>query len=113
MGVMKYIPRRGDIVWINFDPTLGHEQKGRRPALVISSEKYNKLRGCAILCPITSKIKGYIFEVVLDGKGIKGSVLTDQLRTMDFNERNVQFIEKAPQEIQDTVGDRIKALLFD
>ncbi len=113
MANMKYIPARGDIVWIDFDPTLGYEQNGRRPAIVISSEKYNKISGRAIFCPITSKVKGYIFEVPFEGKSIKGSILTDQLRTMDFSKRNIVFIEKISKEIFNTVEDRIKALLFD
>lgn len=109
---MKYIPSRGDIVWIDFDPTLGHEQNGRRPALVISPDRYNKLSGRAICCPITSKNKNYVFEVPFVGKNIKGSVLTDQTRTMDFNERNIVFIEKISREVYSTVEDRMKALLF-
>jgi mRNA interferase MazF len=110
---MKYVPSRGDIVWIDFDPTLGHEQKGRRPAIVISPLKYNKISGRGIFCPVTSKEKGYIFEVAFKGKNIKGAVLADQLRTMDFNQRNIVFIERATKEILNTVEDRIKVLLFE
>ncbi len=99
MVSMKYVPSRGDIVWIDFDPTVGHEQRGRRPALVISPEKYNKISGRGIFCPITSKTKGYIFEVSFEGKNIKGSVLADQIRTMDFSKRNIVFVEKASKEV--------------
>jgi mRNA interferase MazF len=113
MVSMKYIPSRGDIVWIDFDPTLGYEQNGRRPAIVISSEKYNKLSGRALFCPLTSKTKGYVFEVSFVGKNIKGSVLTDQLRTMDFSKRNIVFIEKASKEVFGMVESRLEALLFD
>lgn len=109
----KYVPSRGDVVWIDFDPTLGHEQSGRRPAVVISPEKYNKMSGQAIFCPITSKTKGYVFEVPFTGKKIKGAVLTDQLRTMDFNERNIVFIEKVAKEVYGTVEERIRVLLLE
>lgn len=109
---MKYVPSRGDIVWIDFDPTKGYEQSGRRPALIISPEKYNKISGRAIFCPMTSKIKGYVFEVPFEGKNIKGSILTDQIRTMDFGERNIVFVEKISKEVYSTVEDRMKELLF-
>lgn len=112
MVSMKYIPAKGDIVWIDFDPTKGHEQNGRRPAVVISSEKYNKISGRAICCPVTSKIKNYVFEVPFEGKKINGAILTDQIRTMDFSERNVIFVEKVSKNIFKDVEDRIKALLF-
>lgn len=113
MVSMKYVPSRGDIVWIDFNPTLGYEQNGRRPAIVLSSEKYNKLSGRALFCPITSKVKGYVFEVSFVGKNIKGSILTDQVRTMDFGKRNIVFVEKSSKEVFQAVEDRIKALLFD
>ena len=109
---MKYIPAKGDVAWIDFDPTKGHEQNGRRPALFISSEKYNRISGRAICCPITSKIKNYVFEVPFEGEIIKGAILTDQIRTMDFNERNIDFIEKISHEVFATVEDRMKELLF-
>jgi mRNA interferase MazF len=110
---MKYVPAKGDVVWIDFDPTKGHEQKGRRPAVVISPEKYNKITGRAICCPVTSKIKNYVFEVTFEGKKINGAILTDQIRTMDFSERNVVFVERMPRNIFVVVEDRIKALLFE
>ncbi|MBP6881601.1 MAG: type II toxin-antitoxin system PemK/MazF family toxin [Candidatus Pacebacteria bacterium] len=110
---MKYIPAKGDVVWIDFDPTKGHEQKGRRPAVVISPDKYNKITSRAICCPVTSKIKNYVFEVPFEGKKIKGAILTDQIRTMDFSERNVVFVERVPRNIFVVVEDRIKALLFE
>jgi mRNA interferase MazF len=110
---MNYIPSRGDIVWIDFDPAIGHEQNGRRPALVISPEKYNKISGRGIFCPVTSKIKGYIFEVPFEGKNIKGAILADQVRTMDFSKRNMVFIEKAPREVFVEVKENIETLLFD
>ncbi len=112
MVSMKYVPSRGDIVWIDFDPTKGHEQSGRRPVLIISPEKYNRISGQAICCPVTSKIKNYVFEVPFEGKDIRGSILTDQLRTMDFNEQNIAFVERLSEEVYSDVEDRIKAFLF-
>lgn len=108
-----YIPARGDIVWIDFDPTKGHEQKGRRPAIVISSEKYNAISGRALVCPITSKSKGYAFEVVYKGQHIQGAILADQVRTLDFRERNVIFIEQVSPGVVAMVGERIAAIVFD
>ena len=81
----RYVPTRGDVVWINFDPQAGHEQKGRRPALIISHRDYNAQSGLALCCPITSRIKGYPFETpVTPGYGIHGVVLCDQVRNVDW-----------------------------
>lgn len=90
-----YIPDRGDLVWMNFSPQLGHEQAGDRPALVLSPNKYSKISGLALVCPITSKQKGYIFELPVHSGRIRGSVLVDQIRSVDFIERDLRFIEKA------------------
>ncbi|HTG17989.1 MAG TPA: endoribonuclease MazF, partial [Blastocatellia bacterium] len=83
-----YSPDRGDIVWIDFSPQAGHEQAGRRPALVVSPGAYNKKVGLAILCPITSQVKGYPFEVALpDDLPIQGVVLSDQAKSLDWRAR--------------------------
>lgn len=87
----EYIPSRGDIVFLDFQPTRGHEQSGRRPAIILSPHIYNQKAGLALVCPITSKIKGYPFEVAIDQKGMCGSVLTDQIRSIDFRERNAEL----------------------
>lgn len=93
----KLIPDRGDIVWLDFDPTLGHEQSGRRPGIVLSSYKYNHKVGLAIVCPITSQAKGYPFEVPIPpGFKIKGVILADQLRCIDLQERNIELVFKIP-----------------
>ncbi|HNX75262.1 MAG TPA: type II toxin-antitoxin system PemK/MazF family toxin [Candidatus Rifleibacterium sp.] len=100
----KTIPDRGDVVWIDFDPSLGHEQAGRRPGLLLSSQKYHQKTGLAIVCPITSKAKGYPFEVpVPDGFKIKGVILSDQLKCIDLAERNVDLIFKIPATVVETV----------
>ena len=78
---------RGDIVWIDFSPTKGHEQRGLRPAVVISPELYNSLSGLILACPMTSKHKNYSFEVVIDGPKGKSFVLADQIRSFDIKER--------------------------
>ncbi len=111
MGKLKYTPCRGDIVWIDFDPTEGHEQGGRRPAIIISPEKYNTMSGQVLVCPITSKIKKYIFEVLYHGNEIKGVVLADQIRTMDFSKRNIIFIEKSSITVVDEVEAKLLTLI--
>ncbi len=81
---MKAIPDRGDVIMLSFDPTLGHEQAGFRPAVVLSPDIYNKASGLCLVCPITTKIKGYPFEVNLDGAKTAGVALADQIRFIDW-----------------------------
>ncbi|MFA6257932.1 MAG: type II toxin-antitoxin system PemK/MazF family toxin [Candidatus Paceibacterota bacterium] len=81
------IPERGNIVWIDFSPTKGHEQSGLRPAVVISSNEYNSFSGLVLVCPMTSKHKGYFFEVLIKGPKEKSFVLADQIRSFDIKER--------------------------
>src|SRR4030067_1632422 len=89
---MAYIPDSGDIVWIMFNPQAGHEQAGHRPALVLSPKAYNGKVGLALLCPITSQVKGYPFEVLIpEGLEIKGAVLSDQVKSLDWKERKAEF----------------------
>jgi mRNA interferase MazF len=94
--VSSYTPKRGDIVWLNFSPQVGHEQAGMRPALVLSPERYNKKSGLMIACPITSKVKDYPFEVPISANKIKGSILADQMRNIDWNARKASYIETVP-----------------
>jgi len=92
--VKRYIPDRGDIVWIDFDPQKGREQAKRRPAVILSSRLYNEKSGLLIACPITSKVKGYPFEIkVTDGK-IVGAILTNQVRAFDWHIRRAIFIQR-------------------
>ena len=94
---MAYIPNRGDIVWITFNPQAGHEQAGRRPALVLSPAAYNGKVGLAILCPITSQIKDYPFEVLIpEGLKIGGAILSDQIKSLDWKVRQAEFVCKLP-----------------
>ena len=108
----KYIPERGDLVWLNFNPISGHEQAGKRPALVLSPLKYNERVGLALCCPITSRVKGYPFEVSLDQtKSIKGVVLSDQIKSLDWRARNAQFIERATSQVVTQTLSKIRLLL--
>ena len=96
--MVNYIPQRGDIVWLNFNPKTGSEISKTRPALVISPKKYNEKTNLAVFIPITSKVKGYPFEVVLNTKEIQGVALCDQVRSLDWKERKAQKITTLNQE---------------
>jgi mRNA interferase MazF len=108
----RYVPALGDAVWINFNPQAGHEQAGRRPAVVLSPSSYNGKVGLAILCPVTSQVKGYPFEVAIPaGLKLSGVILADQVKSLDWRVRNVEFICKVPQEIMTEVVDKLCTLL--
>jgi len=108
----KYIPLRGDIVWLEFNPQAGHEQAGRRPALVISPKIYNQKAGLALFCPITSQIKGYPFEVKIPSNlKIEGVILCDQIKSLDWKMRKAKKICKIPSNTLDDVIARIKTLI--
>lgn len=109
---MSYIPDRGDAIWLNFTPQAGHEQAGHRPALVLSPISYNRKAGLALLCPITSQVKGYPFEVQLTGTTeVHGVILADQVKSLDWRERDAEFIEEVPEAvIQETIA-KVQALL--
>ena len=108
----NYVPDRGDIVWLQFDPQSGHEQAGHRPAFVVSPRAYNKKVGLALFCPITSRTKGYPFEVLLpeDGKA-HGAILADQLKSLDWRARQAARFDRAPEGIVEEVAGRILALV--
>ena len=108
----RYVPRRGDIVWLSFTPQAGHEQAGRRPALVLSPSAYNGKVGLALFCPITSRIKGYPFEVpVPEGLAVSGVVLADQVKSLDWRVRRAEFADRLPDPcLADALG-MVSALL--
>ncbi len=107
-----YIPERGDAVWITLDPQTGHEQAGRRPALVLSPSAYNGRVGLALLCPITSQVKGYPFEVPLPvGLAITGVVGADQVKSLDWRARKATRIDAVPEEVVVLVVTRLQTLL--
>jgi len=113
MVAKNYIPERGDLVWLNFDPQSGHEQKGKRPAIVISPKEYNEKVGLGLFCPITSKIKNYPFEVNIESKKISGVVLSDQVKSFDWKTRKIEFIEKIASEKVKEIVNKISVLIFD
>lgn len=107
-----YIPERGDIVWITFNPQAGHEQAGRRPALVLSPAAYNEKVGLAILCPITDHIKGYPFEVPIPPKmKIAGAILSDQIKSLDWKARQAELICRLPKVTLNEVLQKLLTLL--
>ncbi|MBI4747310.1 MAG: endoribonuclease MazF [Acidobacteria bacterium] len=109
---MSYVPHRGDLVWLNFDPQAGHEQAGKRPAVVISPLAYNQKVGLALFCPITNQVKGYPFEVAIPGHlKIKGVALSDQVKSLDWKARRVEFIDHLPQTTMDEILNKIKTLI--
>ena len=108
----QYIPERGDIVRLQFAPQAGHEQAGRRPALVVSPRSYNGKVGLALFCPITSQIKGYPFEVVVGPGGkAKGAILSDQLKSLDWRARDARKFDAVSDEVMREVLVRIAALV--
>lgn len=109
---MAYVPERGDVVWITFNPQAGHEQAGRRPAVVLSPKAYNRKVGLALLCPITSQVKGYPFEVVIpDGYPVSGVILSDQVKSLDWKARSAEKACTLPEETMKAVLQRVKALI--
>ena len=108
----EYVPRRGDLVWLHFDPQTGHEQAGRRPALVLSPRSYNGRVGSAIFCPVTNQAKGYPFEVELpSGSGVSGVILSDQVKSLDWRARRAHLIEALPQRVTEEVLAKLGTLL--
>lgn len=97
--VKEYIPKQGDIVILTFDPQAGHEQQGRRPALIVSNEIFNKNVGLAIACPITNTDRNFPFHVKIDSLELTGFVMSEQVKSIDFRARKVKFVEKATDDI--------------
>ena len=109
---MVRAPDRGDLIWLSFTPQSGREQAGRRPALVVSPSAYNGKVGLALVCPITSRAKGYPFEVALPNDApVQGVVLADQLRSLDWRSRNAELIAAAPSVVVERVVQLLGALL--
>lgn len=108
----NYIPERGDIILINFNPQKGREQSGYRPAFIVSPFAYNKMASLALMCPITNAIKGLNFEVLLaEQMQTTGVILVDQLKSLDWKVRQVKFIEKAPSFMIDNVLEKLEVLV--
>jgi mRNA interferase MazF len=110
--VIAYIPDRGDAIWLEFNPQAGHEQAGRRPALVLSPKSYNSKVGLLICCPITNKSKGYPFEVKIpDDLDVTGVVLSDQVKSLDWKVRKAKFITKVSDDVLKDVLAKLNTLL--
>ncbi len=105
-------PDRGDVVWLTFNPQAGHEQAGQRPAVVLSPAAYNAKVGLALFCPITTKVKGYPFEVALPkGFPVSGVILADQVRSLDWRARNAEVMAHLPDEVVEEVIQKLEVLL--
>lgn len=112
--MVDYTPEQGDVVWLTLTPQKGYEQSGRRPAIVLSPSSYNKKVGLGIFCPITSKEKGYPFEVKLPDKcPVHGVILSDQIKSFDWRIRNAEFICKVSRSILINISNKIRLLLPD
>lgn len=106
-------PERGQLIWVTFDPSLGHEQGGRRPALVVSNTRYNERTGLMICMPVTSRVKGYTSEITLpDTLGTRGAVLASHVCTMDWQARDVQVIETVPPGVLAAALQRLAVILL-
>ena len=113
-GSLPYVPRRGDVIWLSFDPQAGREQAGRRPAVVLSPAAYNGRVGLALLCPVTSQIKGYPFEVALpSGLRVRGVVLADQVKNLDWRVRGAELLDTLPSETTAEILSKLALLLSD
>lgn len=109
---MAYVPERGDAVWLDFYPQTGHEQAGRRPAIVLSPSAYNRKVGLAIFCPITNQVKDYPFEVLIPtGHKVSGAILSDQVKNLDWKRRRAELISKLPSSVTIEVLEKIGTLL--
>jgi len=106
------IPDQGDVVWLSLDPVKGHEQRGRRPALVLTKKEYNKATGCFLMCPLTTRRKGYMMEVLCNIDGKNAIILSDQIRCVDFTARKAEYITTVSDEIISEVKAKIRALIF-
>jgi mRNA interferase MazF len=112
VSAARYVPERGDLLWLTFDPQAGREQAGRRPALVLSPIAYNRRANLVLVCPITTQAKGYPFEVALpSGLPLSGVVLADHLKSADWAARRAQFAAKVPTEVVADVTARLRPLL--
>jgi len=108
----RYVPDAGDLIWLDFNPQAGREQAGRRPAIVLSPASYNEKSGLAVVCPITSHVKGYPFEVALPkGLGVTGVILADRLKSVDWKQRCAERVGRAPKLVIQDVRYLLGALL--
>ncbi|KAA0259352.1 mRNA-degrading endonuclease [Deferribacter autotrophicus] len=110
--VKRYVPEKGDIVHLDFNPTLGHEQKGKRYAVVVSHSYFNLKTGMSFVIPITSKIKNYPTHVIIEEGKINGAAMVDQMRSIDYKARNTQFVQKLSDSKMEEILDIIESIVF-
>lgn len=110
--VSNYIPKKGDLVILTFDPSAGHEQQGRRPALIISNEIFNKHVGLAIACPITNTDRNFPFHVKVESENLTGFIMTEQIKSIDYNVRKVKFVERVSDEVMAKVLGIVESVVF-
>ncbi len=108
----EYIPKKGDLVILTFDPSAGHEQQGRRPALIISNQVFNKNVGLAIACPITNTDRNFPFHVEVASDKLTGFIMTEQIKSIDFNARKVKFVEKVSDDVLEKVLGILESVVF-
>ena len=109
----EYIPRKGDLIALTFDPQSGHEQRGRRPALVISNDLFNKHTGLCMACPITNTRRDYPFHVSIpEGQDVTGFVMVEQVKSIDFRARNARRIGKAPTQVLEEALSILDACIY-
>ena len=107
-----YVPEKGDVVWLDFDPQAGHEQSGRRLAFVLSPAAYNGRTGLMLCCPVTTQVKGYPFEVAIEGNSkVKGVILADQVKSLDWQKRNAEKKGNVSKAVMEEVIEKIMAIL--
>lgn len=109
--VRAYVPEAGDVVWLEFDPQAGREQAGRRPAVVLTPESYNKKTNLLVCCPLTNQIKGYPFEVLVEIDGVQSAILSDQVKSLDWKIRKAKYKNKVSSAILGEVKAKAKSLL--
>ena len=108
-----YVPRKGDFVTVTFDPQSGHEQRGRRPALVVSNDLFNKATGLCIACPVTNTRRDYPFHVSIpEGQDVTGVVMVEQVKSIDFRSRSVKHIGTAPEPVLEEVLSILDACIY-
>lgn len=107
----EYVPDAGDVVWLSFSPQSGKEQAGHRPALVLTPKSYNKATGLMVCAPVTTKIKGYPFAVLLELKGTESAILSDHLKSLDWQAREAKFETRVNTEVLMEVKSKLKPLL--
>ena len=111
--MVKYIPEQGDIVALNFDPQSGHEQKGRRPAIIMSNKIFNQHLGLAFACPITNTKRDFPFHMAVESENITGYIMAEQMKSIDYKSRSIKFIEKANAQMVNDILSIIDSILDD